>query len=117
MSFCSWHASQYIRVLSSMRSSQYRSTYLGSLLTGAATRSMALQTAHRALNNVIDCSPLDASSKPIGAAKSIPPDNNDVDDDGDQHEEEELEFSEVLVHRTIHTIEFELGAVSNTASY
>ncbi len=26
-----------------------------------------------ALNNVIDCSPLDASSKAIGAAKSIPP--------------------------------------------
>jgi hypothetical protein len=29
--------------------------------------------ADRALNNVIDCSPLDASSKAIGAAKSIPP--------------------------------------------
>ncbi|WZZ40818.1 hypothetical protein YC2023_037077 [Brassica napus] len=38
-------------------------------------------------------------------------------DSARSHQEEEFNFSEIFVHQLIHSIEFVLGSVSNTASY
>ena len=60
---------------------------------------------------------LASEGQTIGEGESMPGNSLALDGDGGDDDEEEFNFADLFVNQMIHTIEFVLGAISNTASY